>query len=84
MGVAQLAEWSLPIPEDPSSNPVIGNFYLFIYLLLTFCRRDENKEKEAGNGPFFLKNVTKSCTAQKLDSCLTNLGKLEIKPFIEH
>ena len=26
-GLAQLAEWSLPIPEDPGSNPVIGNFY---------------------------------------------------------
>ena len=28
---------------------------LNIYLLLTFCRKDENKEKEAGDGPFFLK-----------------------------
>ena len=26
---------------------------LNIYLLLTVCRKDENKEKEAGNGPFF-------------------------------
>ena len=25
--VAQLAEWLLPTPEDPGSNPVIGNFY---------------------------------------------------------
>ena len=25
--VAQLAEWSLPILEDPGLNPVIGNFY---------------------------------------------------------
>ena len=25
--VAQLAERLLPIPEDPGSNPVIGNFY---------------------------------------------------------
>jgi len=25
--VAQLAEQSLPIPKDPGSNPVIGNFY---------------------------------------------------------
>ena len=25
--VTQLAERSLPIPEDPGSNPVIGNFY---------------------------------------------------------
>ena len=25
------------------------------YLLLTVCRKDEHKEKEAGNGPFFFK-----------------------------
>ena len=50
--VAQLAERSLTIPEDPGSNPVIGNFYLNIYLLLTVRRKDENKEKEAENGPF--------------------------------
>jgi len=25
---------------------------LNIYLLLTVCRKDENKEKEDGNGPF--------------------------------
>ena len=28
---------------------------LNIYLLLTVCRKDENKEKEAGNGPFLKK-----------------------------
>ena len=50
--MAQLAERSPMIPEDPGSNPVIGNFYLNIYLLLTVCRKDENKEKEAENGPF--------------------------------
>ena len=54
--VAQLAERSPTIPEDPGSNPVIGNFYLNIYLLLTVCRKDENKEKEAENGPFLKKN----------------------------
>ena len=27
VAVAQLAEWSLPIPEDPGSKPAIGNFY---------------------------------------------------------
>ena len=35
--------------RGPGSNPVIGNFYL----LLTVWRNYENKEKEAGNGPFF-------------------------------
>ena len=36
---------------------------LNIYLLLTVCRKDENKEKEAGNGPFFKKrsNCTTTC-----------------------
>ena len=53
--VAQLAERSPTIPEDPGSNPVIGNFYLNIYLLLTVCRKDENKEKKAENGPFLKK-----------------------------
>ena len=35
--VAQLAEWSLRIPEVCSSNPVIGDFLYktFIYLLST-------------------------------------------------
>ena len=30
---------------------------LNIYLLLTVCRKDENKEKEAGNGPFLKKSI---------------------------
>ena len=37
VGVVQLAEWSFSIPEDPSSNPVIGNFYRTLF----YC-----------NGPF--------------------------------
>ena len=51
MVVAQLAERSLPIPEDPGS--ISSQLLLNIYLLLTVCRKDENKEKEAGNGRFF-------------------------------
>ena len=49
--VAQLVEHSLLTPEVRGSNPVIGKFY--IKHLFTFnCRywKDENKEKEAGNG----------------------------------
>ena len=53
--VAQLAERSLPIPEDPGS--ISSQLLLNIYLLLTVCRKDENKEKEGGNGPFFNKNI---------------------------
>ena len=56
--MAQLVEWSLPIPEVRGSNPVIRKIYLFllnICLLSTLYWKDENKEKEAGDGPFFLK-----------------------------
>ena len=52
--MAQLTAQTLPIPEDSGSNPGIDNFYI-TPLLLTVCRKYENKEKEAGNGPFFLK-----------------------------
>ena len=55
MVVAQLEERSLPIPEVCGSNPVIGKnlFILNICLLSTVYWKDENKEKEAGDGPFF-------------------------------
>ena len=52
--VAQLVEQLLPIPGVRSSNPVISKklFILNICLLSTVYWKDENKEKEAGNGPF--------------------------------
>ena len=40
--VAQLAEWSFPIPEDDSSNPASSNIYW----------NKENKEKYAGSDHF--------------------------------
>ena len=49
--VAQLVERSLPIQEVRGLNPVIGK----IYWKIVFCQlywKDENKEKEAVNGPF--------------------------------
>ena len=55
--VAQLVEQLLPIPEVRGSNPVIGKKILNICLLSTVYWKDNNKEKEAGNGPF-LKNYT--------------------------
>ena len=45
--LAQLVDWLLPIPEVRGSNPVIGKYYIE-HLPST----DENKEKDAGNGPF--------------------------------
>ena len=48
--VAQLVERWLPTPEIHGSKPDIGNITnVFICQLLS--RKDENKEKEAGNGP---------------------------------
>ena len=74
--MAQLAERSPTIPEDPGSNPVIGNFYLNIYLLLTVCRKDENKEKEAENGPFLKKTFFTIC------KCVRSLhSKISLPPL---
>ena len=56
--MAQLLERSLPIPEVCGLNPVIGKIYLNIEHLFTVncVLKRQNKEKEAGNGPFFKKN----------------------------
>ena len=43
MIVAQLAEKSLPIPEDPGSNPSIRNITRDIYLLFQMWRKWRNK-----------------------------------------
>ena len=53
--VAQL----LLIPEVRGSNPVIGKNLLISnnWILSTVYWKDENKEKDAGNGPF-LKNMS--------------------------
>ena len=52
--VAQLVEWSLPIPEVCGSNPITSKVFIEYSLLSTVLKR-RKKEKEAGNGPFFLK-----------------------------
>ena len=59
MVAAQLVERLLPIPEVRGSNPVIGKnlFILNICLLSTVYWEDENKEKEAGYGPFLKKTL---------------------------
>ena len=51
--VAKLVEHSLSTPEVRGSNPVIDKH---LFVLLSIVLKDENKEKEAGNGPFFSKN----------------------------
>ena len=55
--MAQLAKQSLPTPEDCGSNPDIGNIFIE-YCLLYW--KDENKEKEAGSGPFEKRMSTSS------------------------
>ena len=55
--VTQLVERLLPTPEVRGSNPVIGKL---LYETFVYCQlywKDENKEKEAGNGPFFEKEI---------------------------
>ena len=49
--MAQLVEWSLPIPEVCGSNPIIGKIYL--YLTFIYCQLCiEKTKKEARNGLF--------------------------------
>ena len=43
--VAQLIEWSLPIPEIQSSNPVIGNFYILSSVFKNCIENTKIKKK---------------------------------------
>ena len=52
MVVAQLAERSLLTPEIRGLNPDIGNENFQMYICQLLFRKDKNKEKEVGNGPF--------------------------------
>ena len=50
--MAQLLEYySHPTPEARGSNTIIGEIYIE-HCFLSMYRKEENKEKEAGNGPF--------------------------------
>ena len=51
--LAQLVEWSLPIPEVCILNPVIGNNLYIEHLFTVNCiEKTKIKNKEAGNGQF--------------------------------
>ena len=53
---AQLVELLLPIPRSVVQIQSSANFYrTFVYC--QWCSTEENKEKEAGNGQFFLKKL---------------------------
>ena len=74
--VAQLVEWLITIPEVRGSNPVIGKklYILDIYLLWTVHWKDENKEKEAGNGPFLTKAYKGAAIAKSIRLSLPSRG----------
>ena len=63
--VAQLVEWLLSNPEVRGSNRVIGkNLYWTLFTVNYIEKTNENKEKEAGNGPFekkFLRRIFPWC-----------------------
>ena len=50
--VAQLVEWSLPIPEVRDSNPASGKINNKQLFNVNCFEKDENKEKEAVNCPY--------------------------------
>ena len=57
-----MAQWSFPVPEVCSWNPVIGEIIMNVFALN--CSNDNNKQKEAGNGPFNNASFTISIPAK--------------------
>ena len=51
--VAQLEEWLLPTPEICSFEPCHWQKFLYQFIYQLYNRKDENKEKDAKNGPPF-------------------------------
>ena len=60
--VVQLVERTLPIPEVHALNPVISKLLYGTFVYCQLYWKDENKEKEAGNGPLFFKKKFPSRT----------------------
>ena len=58
--MAQLVEWSLPLPDVRGSNPAIVKIYiehLFTCLLSTVLKKRKEREKRGLEWPtFFIKN----------------------------
>ena len=52
---------------------------LNIYLLLTVCRKDENKEKEARNGPFLKKITLVNIRAVLFQKCFISVKMIQKK-----
>ena len=69
-----LVERLLPIPEVRGSNPVNGKTLYWIFVCCQLYWKVKNKEKEAGNGPFFKKkSVLSRCLRIKIIKCSMNL-----------
>ena len=51
--VAQLVEWLLPTPEICSFEPCHWQNLIYQFIYQLYNRKDENKEKDAKNGPPF-------------------------------
>ena len=78
MVVAQFVERSLPTPEIRGLNPVIGKFYLLSTVFKKLYWKNENKEKEAGKGPF-LKNTENICAGLGVRGQLPSLPPWQIR-----
>ena len=67
--VAQLAERLLLTSEIRGTNPNINEVFLNAYICHLQFKRDENKEKEAGNGP--------ASAIASVSCCLPTISLLE-------
>ena len=78
--VAQLTVQLLPLPEDPGSNLVIGNFYWTIISCQLIVEKTKMKKKRPGTDHFFKKtHWTKSVTFLCQSTCLvSNLSLVDL------
>ena len=61
MVVAQLVEWSLPIPEVSGSNPVIGKIYIDHLCTVSCIEKTKIKKNGPGNGQLLKKRSQPVC-----------------------
>ena len=53
MVVAQLVEWSIPVPEVRGSNPVIGKIYIEQLFTINCIEKTKINKKKPGMAHFF-------------------------------
>ena len=61
MVVAQLEVRSLPIPEVPSSNPVVGKIYIEHLFTVNCIEKTKIKKKRPRMAHIFLKKAINNC-----------------------